>query len=175
MKGQEPNITFRTVVPADLPILKLWDEQPHVSASDPDSDWSWETELAHDPPWREQLMVELDGRPLGFIQIIDPKEEETHYWGDVPPNLRAIDIWIGMAEDLGKGYGTTMMRMALDRCFADPLVAAVLIDPLATNVRAIRFYKRLGFEFVEERNFGGDVCLVYQVGRSYCQASNYLF
>ncbi|MEL6660699.1 MAG: GNAT family N-acetyltransferase [Bacteroidota bacterium] len=160
MKTKQPNITLRTATLDDLPILKLWDEQAHVIASDPDTDWSWETELPYDPPWREQLMVELDGRPLGFIQIIDPKEEETHYWGVVPPNLRAIDIWIGMAENLGKGYGTIMMRKALDRCFAGEQVTAVLIDPLASNVRAIRFYERLGFEFVEERNFQGDHCHV---------------
>ncbi|MEL6973257.1 MAG: GNAT family N-acetyltransferase [Bacteroidota bacterium] len=165
MNNQKPNITFRTAVPADLPTLKLWDEQAHVIASDPDSDWSWETELSYDPVWREQLMVELDERPLGFIQIIDPQEEESHYWGEVPPNLRAIDIWIGMAEDLGKGYGTVMMRKALDRCFADPKVTKVLIDPLATNVRAIRFYERLGFEFVEERDFQGVRCHVYQMRR----------
>ena len=166
MNSTETHITFRKATIGDLPILRLWDEQAHVIAADPDHDWSWETELKHDPPWREQLMVELDGHPLGFVQIIDPKEEETHYWGDVPPNLRAIDIWIGMAEDLGQGYGSIMMRKALERCFSVPEVRAVFIDPLATNVRAIRFYERLGFEFVEERDFGGDHCKVYQITRA---------
>jgi aminoglycoside 6'-N-acetyltransferase len=58
---------------------------------------------------------------------------------DVPANLRAIDIRIGEARDLGKGYGTVMMRLALGRCFADPAVTAVLIDPLKTNRRAHPF------------------------------------
>ena len=107
----------------------------------------------------------MDGRPIGFVQIIDPALEEDHYWGDVPPGLRALDIWIGEAADLGKGYGTEMMREACARCFAEAAVTAILIDPLASNVRAHRFYERLGFRFVERRRFGEDDCCVYRLDR----------
>jgi RimJ/RimL family protein N-acetyltransferase len=55
--------------------------------------------------------------------------------------MRAIDIWIGEESDLGRGYGTEMMRLALDRCFADQAVKAVLLDPLTRNTRAHRFYR----------------------------------
>ncbi len=58
-----------------------------------------------------------------------------------------------------------MMRLALERCFADPQVSAVLIDPLASNTRAHRFYERLGFRFVERRRFGADECFVYRLDR----------
>jgi aminoglycoside 6'-N-acetyltransferase len=151
---------------ADAPLLRRWDEQPHVVASDPNDDWQWETELGRSPDWREQLIAELDGRPIGFVQIIDPQREESHYWGEVPANLRAIDIWIGEPTDLGKGYGTRIMALALARCYADPAVSAVLIDPLATNIRAHRFYERLGFRFVERRRFGADACCVYRLERA---------
>jgi aminoglycoside 6'-N-acetyltransferase len=150
----------------DLALLRHWDEQAHVVAADPNDDWAWETELGRNPPWREQLIAEVDGRPVGFVQIIDAAEEETHYWGDVPPGTWAIDIWIGEATDLGKGYGTQMMKLALARCFADPFVMAVLVDPLAENVRAHRFYQRLGFERVERRWFGADDCWVYRLARA---------
>ncbi|HEX7026037.1 MAG TPA: GNAT family N-acetyltransferase [Gammaproteobacteria bacterium] len=159
-------VKLRAATPDDLPLLLHWDEQPHVVASDPNDDWGWETELHKTPDWRELLIAELDGRPIGFIQIIDPAREESHYWGDAPDNLRAIDIWIGEADCLGKGYGTQMMRLALARCFADPDVGAVLIDPLADNVRAHRFYERLGFRFAERRRFGLDDCFVYRLERA---------
>jgi aminoglycoside 6'-N-acetyltransferase len=136
-----------------------------VIESDPNDDWAWEVELARRPDWREQLIAELDGRPLAFVQIIDPAREESHYWGAAPPDLRAIDIWIGEAADLGRGYGTTIMRLAIDRAFAEPSVTAVLIDPLASNTRAHRFYERLGFRFVERRRFGADDCFVYELTR----------
>jgi aminoglycoside 6'-N-acetyltransferase len=160
-----PRVTLRPATPADLALLRHWDEQPHVIASDPNDDWAWEAELARDPDWREQLVAEADGRPVGFVQIIDPSREETRYWGDAPAGLRALDVWIGDAADLGRGYGTEMMRLALARCFAAPSVAAVLVDPLASNTRAHRFYERLGFRFTERRRFGDDDCSVYRLDR----------
>jgi aminoglycoside 6'-N-acetyltransferase len=159
-------ITLRPATPADLELLRTWDEQPHVVASDPHDDWGWEVELRRSPDWREQLIAEADGRPVGFLQIIDPQREDSHYWGDVPGNLRAIDIWIGNEADLGKGYGTAIMKLALARCFSAPPVSAVLIDPLAGNTRAHHFYERLGFKFVERRRFGSDECFVYRLDRS---------
>jgi aminoglycoside 6'-N-acetyltransferase len=158
-------ITLRHAVLEDIPILERWEEEPHVQASGVEDDWNWEEELQRNPAWREQLIAEADGRPIGVVQIIDPALEETHYWGDCAPNLRAIDIWIGEADALGKGYGTAMMRLALERCFAPPEVTAVLIDPLESNVRAQRFYERLGFRFVERRRFFEDDCVVMQITR----------
>ncbi|MEG4805328.1 GNAT family N-acetyltransferase [Microcoleus sp. ARI1-B5] len=166
IKGDEMTIDLRSATSADLDLLLQWDEQPHVIAADPNDDWGWEIELERTPEWREQLIAEIDSRAIGFIQIIDPALEDSHYWGDVPANLRAIDIWIGEETDLGKGYGTQMMQLALTRCFASRLVTAVLIDPLANNTRAHRFYERLGFQFVEPRRFGDDDCFVYRLNRA---------
>jgi aminoglycoside 6'-N-acetyltransferase len=58
-----------------------------------------------------------------------------------------------------------MMRLALDRCFSDPAVTAVLIDPLFSNLRARRFYERLGFRALGQRRFGTDECIVYRLER----------
>ncbi len=156
-------LAFREATINDLDLLKYWDTKPHVIACDPDDDWDWESELPHNPPWREQLVAELDGRPIGFVQIIDPAEEESHYWGEIEANLRAIDIWIGEEADLNKGYGTEMMRQAINRCFSSPKVTAILIDPLASNLKAHRFYERLGFKFLEKRTFDGQECFVYRL------------
>jgi aminoglycoside 6'-N-acetyltransferase len=156
---------LRNATPSDLELLRRWDEEPHVVAADPNDDWGWEQELERNPDWREQLIAEVDGRPIGFVQIIDPAREDSHYWGDCPENLRAIDIWIGDETDLGRGFGTRMMQLALERCFSAPHVEAVLTDPLVTNTRSHRFYERLGFRFVERRWFGQDECAVYRLER----------
>ncbi len=158
-------INLRSATSDDLDLLRYWDEQPHIKASEPNDDWGWEIELNRNPDWREQLIAEIGGRAIGFIQIIDPAREDSHYWGDIADNLRAIDIWIGQETDLGKGYGTQMMQLAIARCFADPKVTAILIDPLASNTRAHRFYQRFGFQFIEERRFGSDDCFVYSLNR----------
>lgn len=168
----EAEMILRNAELTDLKLLRLWDKQAHVIESDPNDDWDWENELGRRPDWREQLIAETDGRPVGFIQIIDPAREESHYWGEVAGNLRAIDIWIGMKEDLGKGYGTEMMRLALQRCFSDKGVVAVLIDPLEKNKGAHAFYKKLGFRFVEKKRFGDDDCFVLRLDREDFEANN---
>jgi len=161
-------IGLRRATPADIPMLQAWDGKPHVMAATGShagaSDWAHEIALA--VPWWEVLIAEAGGRPVGLVRIIDPAEEETHYWGDCGPDLRAIDIWIGEEADHGRGLGSGIMRAALARCFANPSVTAVLIDPLARNVRARRFYERLGFKEVGPRRFGEDDCVVYRFERA---------
>jgi len=159
-------VRLRRATLGDLPMLRHWDTQPHViAARGDDGPFPWETELPREVDWRELLIGEVDGRPVGVMQIIDAAREETHYWGDAELNLRAIDIWLGEAGDLGKGYGTEMMRLAIGRCIADPAVTAILIDPLASNTRAHRFYERQGFVAVGPRRFGTDDCVVYRLER----------
>jgi aminoglycoside 6'-N-acetyltransferase len=151
----------------DVDHLVRWDQDPVVrAASGEDESTDWAEEIAGADEWTEILIAEVDGRPIGTVQLIDPAREQTHYWGDVEPNLRALDIWIGEARDRNQGHGSEMMTQALDRCFADPDVTAVLIDPLTSNPDAHRFYRRLGFVPVEERTFGADRCLVHRLERS---------
>jgi len=166
MNNHFPEITLRTATIADLQLLVFWDSQQHVIDSDPNDDWNWEVELTRDVSWREQLIAEVSDRPIGFVQIIDPLREESHYWGDVEENLRAIDIWIGEADFLGKGFGTAIMRLALNRCFDNPNVTAVIIDPLESNTRAHRFYESLGFRFTEKKLLGSDQCFVFRLNRT---------
>jgi len=163
-------LVLRPAVPQDLDLLRYWDEQPHVIASDPDSDWEWETELYRNPPWREQLMAEVGGKPIGFLQIIDPMLEDSHYWGDIGPDLRAIDIWIGEADHLGQGWGTQMMQMAMRKCFEPPQVKAIIIDPLVTNKRAQRFYQRLGFRYQGDQLVQGDWIALHRIERQQWEA-----
>jgi aminoglycoside 6'-N-acetyltransferase len=157
---------LRPATPSDLALLRHWGAKPHVvAATGGDADWGWEVELPRRPDWREFLIAEIEARPVGFIQIIDPAREESHYWGEIEQDLRAIDIWIGEEADLGRGYGTRMMQLALERCFADAAVKAVLIDPLVSNARAHRFYERIGFVRVDRRLFDSDDCYVYRLER----------
>lgn len=162
-----PYYSYRLAQPDDLNLLIYWDRQPHVILSDHDDPWEWTREdLAANPPWRTYWIMQVDGRDVGVIQIIDPALEETHYWGEMPPNQRALDIWIGEATDLGKGYGTEFMKIALSHCFANPMVAAVWVDPLESNRRVHSFYESLGFSYVEHRWFDKDYCRVYRIGRA---------
>ncbi|WP_082270967.1 GNAT family N-acetyltransferase [Leptospira interrogans] len=147
---------LRIATLSDLKTLQSWDKKQHViEATGGDATFDWEYELPRIVSWREFLIFEERERSIGFVQIIDPKEEETtHYWGEEEANLKAIDIWIGEEMDLGCGYGTKMMQEALQRCFKLTKIKSVLIDPLVSNARAIRFYERFGFKPIARRMFG---------------------
>ena len=172
------DVRLRPATAADADLLAAWDREPHVitcSIDDPDAEVAF-----GGIPWREELeaqsdvsfyrIAELDGRPVGVMQIIDPHLEPTRYWGDIEPGLRAIDIWIGPKDALGRGIGTRMMTLALDACFADPGVRAIVIDPLNSNTDAHRFYQRLGFEPEGRRMFEEDDCLVLRLTRARWEA-----
>ena len=174
-----PAVTLRRATLADAPLLARWDREPHVIActtDDPDAEVAfagavWEEEIAGSGDDSFYLIAEIDegpgGRPIGAMQVIDPHTEPTRYWGEIEPNLRALDVWIGEADALNRGYGTAMMTQALDDCFAEPRVTAVVIDPLNSNTDAHRFYARLGFRPVGRRLFNGeDDCLVMRLERA---------
>ena len=158
-------VHLRPATPADLDLLRRWDEAPHVKAAKGDDDWQWKRELGRKRDWREQLIAEVGGRPIGYLEIIDPSREDTKYWGCIAEGYRAIDLWIGEPDALGQGFGSQIMSQAIERSFADPSVNTILVDPLESNVRAHRFYESLGFEFVVRRQFGDDSCLVYRLRR----------
>ena len=168
------SIALRRATLADVLQLERWDRQPHVIAAitdDPSADKAfedanWVDEIAAQGAYSEYRIAELNDRPIGAMQIIDPHNEPTHYWGDIEPNLRALDIWIGEPDCLGKGYGSTMMHLAFELCFADSSVTAIVIDPLTSNTRAHRFYRRLGFKPEGRRLFGNDDCLVHRLTRA---------
>lgn len=164
-KENSETITLRKATLKDVEKLYEWDKKPHVIASGVDDDWEWEKAITNTVDWQEQLIAQLNNKPIGVVQIIDPAREETHYWGNIPANLRAIDIWIGEETELNKGYGTQMMQLAIERCLQPKEVSAIIIDPLSSNTNAIRFYQRLGFEFIEKRVFGDDECDVHQLTR----------
>jgi aminoglycoside 6'-N-acetyltransferase len=90
-------VELRPMRDADLALLAAWDDDGEVAAAlgGRSADWyDWPSELVRDVSWRELLIAEEDGRPIGFIQIADASEEESHYWGDVEPGTWSLDIWI---------------------------------------------------------------------------------
>jgi aminoglycoside 6'-N-acetyltransferase len=167
-------VRLRPATLADVPTLEAWDREPHVIACSSDRT---DLEVAFDGiDWREELaertdvsfydIAEVDGRPIGVMQVCDPHLEPTHYWGEIEPNLRAMDIWIGPGDALNRGYGSLMMTQAIEAAFADPKVTAIVIDPLNSNTAAHRFYQRLGFVPEGRRMFDEDDCLVHRLTRA---------
>ena len=175
--GSRLPVSLRPATHGDIPALMRWDADPTVIASTSDdpsatiafgdeNDWVENIDLYEHDVW-EYWIAELDGRPIGAMQMCDPHLEPTHYWGEIEPNLRALDIWIGEPAARGRGYGELMMKMGIARCFGEPAVTAIVIDPLNSNTRAHAFYQRLGFVPTHRQTFsdGEDDCLVHKLTR----------
>jgi aminoglycoside 6'-N-acetyltransferase len=166
------DIELRLTRTEDIPTLQNWDQQDHVlfaSGNDAREQvdtnyWNHELSLC-DGKIYQYYIATLNQEPIASLLIIDPALEPTHYWGTIDEGYRAVDIWIGESKNLGKGYGTVIMGLILDICFENKDVKGVYIDPLAINLRAIKFYQKVGFEFVENKNFGGDNCDIYFISR----------
>ena len=137
--------SFRPVTEADLPMLAAWLAEPHVAEwwDDP------EVELAEirehiDSISVEPLIVELDGKPIGYLQSYDPHLEDDHPYQDQPFGTLGIDISIGRPELVGIGHGSAIVRQFVDELFAEG-TPRVIIDPDPANGRAIRAYEKAGF------------------------------
>ena len=167
-------IALRPMRVADVALLERWDRDPDVAAAigGPGAEWyDWPVELSRAVAWRELLIAvetrdRTASRPVGFVQLLDAVDDESHYWGDVEPRTWSLDIWIGDRADRGRGLGTRIMQAAIERVFDHHGAESIVIDPLVTNERAISFYRRLGFSPVGERDIDGDRCLVMRLDRT---------
>ncbi len=148
----ERRYSFRAVTEGDLPLLRRWLETPHVAEW-----WTDGTEAslasireAMDSVSVEPLIVELDGRPIAYLQACDPHLEDDHPYADQPFGTLGLDISIGPAELVGVGHGPAILAQFAQDLF-DEGAPRVVIDPDPRNHRAVRAYEKAGFRALGER------------------------
>ncbi len=99
----------------------------------------------------EPFIVELDGKPIGYIQSYDPHLEAGHPYQDQPTGTLGIDQFIGPPELIGKGHGPRLIEAFVELLFDEGAIR-VIIDPDPANVAAIRAYEKAGFERFDTRH-----------------------
>ena len=140
---REPLAGGRTVVrrvtEEDLDLLVAWHADPEVSRFW-DDEVPTREELAEDlaRPDVDEYLVEVDGRPIGFLQA---------WFGD---DEAGLDMFLEPGSR-GAGYGPDAARALatwlVERGVADRLI----VDPYLWNEPAIRAWERAGFRAVGER------------------------
>ena len=153
---RKPSYGFRAVTEADMPRLSAWLHEPHVRDwwGDPDQGMA-EIRDAMDNVAMEALIVELDGRPIAYLQSYDPHLEDGHPYRDQPFGTLGIDISIGPAGLLGKGHGPAVVEQYARMLF-DEGTPRLIIDPDPANMRAIRAYEKAGFTAFDTRTIAED-------------------
>ncbi|KQZ15287.1 aminoglycoside adenylyltransferase [Mesorhizobium sp. Root554] len=147
----EPAYQFRAVTEKDLPTIAGWLAEPHVAEwwGDP------ETEIAAirehiDSVSVEPLIVELNGKPIAYLQSYDPHMEDDHPYADQPFGTLGVDLTIGVPELVGIGHGSAILRQFVGQLFTEG-TPRVIIDPDPANGRAIRAYEKAGFRAFDTR------------------------
>lgn len=144
---------FRAVDESDLPMLARWLAEPHAA------EW-WtggvdasiaEIREAMGSVSTEALIVELDGRPIAYLQSYDPHLEDDHPYQDQPFGTLGIDVTIGVPELVGVGHGSAMLAQFIEELFEEG-APRVIIDPDPKNARAVRAYEKAGFCPIGERH-----------------------
>ena len=136
---------FRPMQAADLPLIRNWLMQPHVTEwwHDPAEQFDLVSgDLGH--PEMAQFIVVSDERPFAYLQCYNISAWNSGF-GPQPLGTRGLDQFIGEPDMLGLGHGSNFIRD-----FADQLLTAgtprVVIDPDPDNARAIRAYEKAGFQ-----------------------------
>jgi aminoglycoside 6'-N-acetyltransferase len=141
---------FRPMTAADLDRVSRWLKTPEVARwwGDPDEQRAiLEGDLDDDR--MSMFIVSHRDRPFAYIQNYDPSGWGLHQFGDLPPGARGIDQFIGEPDMLNRGHGSAFIRAHVEDLFAAgaPVVGT---DPDPSNARAVRAYRRAGFEALRE-------------------------
>ena len=142
---------FRPLTRDALPTVAAWLKEPHVAAWWGDADEALrEIEQAIADPATTPLIVEMDGREIGYIQSYDPHLEDGHPYRDQPVGTLGMDVTIGDPALVGKGHGSAIVAQFVEGLFAAG-TPRVVIDPDPANGRAIRAYEKAGFTAFDTR------------------------
>ncbi|MCB0016421.1 MAG: GNAT family N-acetyltransferase [Anaerolineales bacterium] len=146
-------IRFAPVAAGDRSLIIGWLQQPHVSQwlhgaglqntlDSLDQFLEGEAEFDH---W----LVSEQGAPFAYLltSTVDQMAAEVAAVPFAGDRAITLDVFIGEPDYLGKGLGTALIQQFIERQF--PEITDVLIDPEATNARAIHVYQKLGFRIIE--------------------------
>jgi aminoglycoside 6'-N-acetyltransferase len=136
---------FRQCVKEDLAMLDIWLRAPEVVRW-----WGNPEEQARlleedlDEPGMTMRIVSFHGRPFAYAQHYAVHRWPQPHFESLPKGSRAIDAFIGEPDMVGKGHGSSFLRLLAEQLIDEgaPLVA---IDPHIHNFRARGAYEKAGF------------------------------
>jgi aminoglycoside 6'-N-acetyltransferase len=132
-------VTLRPMTEADLgPLTELF-AVPEVAGWWPGENLPRLRARLDDEGEGEGMVIELDGRLIGFIQ----------YFEETDPDYRHAMIDITLHPDwCDRGLGTDALRTLARHLIVDLGHHRLMIDPAVANARAIASYRKVGFRDV---------------------------
>jgi len=137
-----------------ISLIHKWFNLPHVKEFYSLRSWSEDEVLKKLQPYIfgekpvYPFLVLGKGTPIAYVQYYPikyfpwPKQ-------DLPESIiqegAGMDLFIGEAEFLGKGYGGQIIKQFLDKIIW-PHFSYCVVDPDVENSKALKCYKKLGFK-----------------------------
>jgi aminoglycoside 6'-N-acetyltransferase len=144
----EREYILRPMTAADLPMLRNWLEEPHVSEWWGDADEQFALVRGDlDDPAMEQFIVAIGDQPFAYLQCYDPSAWPENGLGVQPMGTRGMDQFIGEPDMIGRGHGSSFIKSFLQRLIRSG-TPRIVTDPAPTNQRAVRVYEKAGFKSV---------------------------
>lgn len=156
-------IEFKKFTEEHWLLFLKWSKKPHVKDTwflDGYEDINRYQEKFKGNGYDYSFIIYLDNQPIGYIQTSDlyayrtlctkPKGVFTHE----EPGTFCLDLFIGEADYLNKGYGTKIVKAFVNKIFKDFRAKKILIDPACSNKRAIRCYEKAGFNIIRQEYDG---------------------
>ncbi|MCC2646794.1 MAG: hypothetical protein K0R02_859 [Rickettsiaceae bacterium] len=98
----------------------------------------------------------INGIEAGYIQFYNAHDfprEQGYETNELPQNCASIDVYIGEAEFIGKGFGPKSIEQFTNE-YIFPKYDYVFVDPDTKNYGAIIAYEKCGFKIIKHVNNG---------------------
>ncbi len=146
--------TFRPIVNVDRNLIHRWLDKPYVRK------WFYGDGLANTLKGIDECIKGVSDtkywlacnrdKPFAFLitSLVNKPEDELSKWCVAEGTTITLDMLIGEEEYLGKNLSHIIIKEFLSSEF--PEVEEVLIDPEASNSRAVHVYEKVGFQILGE-------------------------
>ena len=142
-------ISFIPFNESHLAILRQWLNKDHVKPhwQEPEGADALKEKFLKTMPARSvhSFVFTEGGEPVGYIQYYEACKVGGGWWPDERPGVFGIDLMIGDSARIGQGLSTVIILEFLKFVQGREKVREFIIDPDATNQRAIRAFEKAGF------------------------------
>lgn len=164
-----PEIAFEPLSIDHLTLLHKWIQEPHVwQWWGEDKSWTFDDVKEKYSSYTIRYKIEqgvkktiypfiitFQGRPIGFIQFYNAFDfpragfDVQSIWDSKSETLAALDFYIGDPTYIGKGLGSDVLRIFLQKQVFKQFDAC-LVDPEKNNKIALKTYAKAGFSTVRD-------------------------
>ena len=162
MNKDDPKLTFYSVRQKHLSTIHAWLKKDHVKKffygkglenTLKDLSLFVDKSSMKENSFFDHWIAYIEDQPLGYLMTssisgpFDPNDDYDKWYDKEKPTI-TLDLLIGEEKYLGLGLAKKMIKEFLIDKFSD--MSRVLIDPGATNTKAIHVYESVGFKKMEQ-------------------------